>query len=316
VESSRNPALPGATTTTAVGRVALRSTVHRVGAAAPDLPGDGERGAVTAPRASRKRAAARADASQPGAAEGAPDLSFEEVFLEGDDVPPTERSSALPDPVSDIKTVAAEAKPAEAEPAFLRDSGVMPIPGGASATMRSQPAPALTPADAGMKEEPAPEREAAASGPKPTAGHEEAAPDPFAGKSAAELLEVAKERLAKRDARGAVAACEAARKMAPDDADVIALSAWAKLSAGQADVKALAVELDELLRTNDKHVPARFYRAMLRKRLSEQAACVRDLRLVLELSPDHADAKRELAALEPSPTAKERPSLFGRLFKR
>ena len=44
---------------------------------------------------------------------------------------------------------------------------------------------------------------------------------------------------------------------------------------------------------------------------------MRDLRLVLELSPDHADARRELAALEPSPTAeKERPSLFGRLFKR
>ena len=165
-------------------------------------------------------------------------------------------------------------------------------------TLRSTQAPLLTPADAGLAAEPAPP------------------PSPLAGKTAAELLAIARDRLLERDQRGALEAADAARRAAPDDPDIIAIVTWARFQLGRADIKALAVDLDELLAVHSDHVDARFYRAMLRKRLSDQSGCARDLRRLLETQPDHADAARELAAIESRPAPKERPSLFGRLFKR
>ena len=167
-----------------------------------------------------------------------------------------------------------------------------------SSTLRSTQAPLLTPADAGLAAEPAPP------------------PSPLAGKTAAELLAIARDRLVERDLRGALEAADAARRAAPEDPDIIAIGTWARFQLGRADVKALAVELDELLAVHSDHVDARFYRAMLRKRLSDQSGCAGDLRRLLETQPDHAEAARELAAIESRPALKERPSLFGRLFKR
>ena len=118
------------------------------------------------------------------------------------------------------------------------------------------------------------------------------------------------------DPRGAIAACEAARKAAPGDPDVIALESWARSQLGGADLKALTVALDEVLNEHEAHVEARFYRALLRKRLGDEGGATRDLRRVLELEPGHEGAIRELAAIETKQKAKERPSLFGRLFKR
>lgn len=269
VDSTRSPAAQ-----TAVARMALRSTVHRVGAAAPDLPGDGERG--PGPSAAVSRAAARRARAQTAKAEAA----------SAAEAPPTERSSTLP-----------AGPPAATPEAPAPDSGVVRSPvaaaieaSPASTTLRSEPEPRA-------KEPPPP-------------------PDPFAGKTAAELLQLARARLAERDAKTAVAACDAARKAAPEDGDVIALGAWARFQAGSADVKALTIELDELLAAHEKHVPARFYRAMLRKRLSDQAGCVRDLRQVLELDPGHADATRELAALDSNQGNQAPKGFMNRLFKR
>ncbi|MFT3770081.1 MAG: hypothetical protein QM820_32025 [Minicystis sp.] len=307
----------------AVARMQLKSTVHRVGAAAPDMPGDGERGpTVVGPRASTRKSREAKDGGPDSSVVSSGTRPVEPPSSRPDDAPPTTRSSiessrdggaseskprapaepsldggaSDPKPQAPAEPDAAAAKPAFDRAAAARESGIVAIPPGSSATgtLRSQTAPKLTPAHAGM----APP------------------PDPFAGKSVAELMETAREKLAARDAKGAVPVCEAARKTAPEDADVIALAAWVRFQAGAADVKALTIELDELLSGNDKHVPARYYRAMLRKRLSDKAGCVRDLEKVLELSPGHADAARELQALAPKAAPPERPSLFGRLFKR
>ena len=293
IESTRTPAVAPGGTPRAVARMQLRSTVHRVGAAAPDLPGDGERGVpVVSARSSTRRLRAlppdaRAD-GEPSSASLEPPSSRER--LSGD--PSTERSSAI----------AAEPPKAAAPPAEEpRDSGVIEVPesarkersAAATTTLRSQSAPHLTPADAGIERS-----------------------HISAGKSVAELLDVAQKRLASRDPEGALLACDTARDDAPDDPDVIALRTWARSQLGGADVKALSVELDELLREESGHVAARYYRAMLRKRLGDQAGCMRDLRQVLEIEPEHEGATREVASAEPKPAPKERPSLFGRLFKR
>jgi hypothetical protein len=277
-DSSRSPQVVAPVSTlAAVAKMQLRSQVHREGAAAPDLPGDGERGPVVPVARSSSRRFQKLDPTEP-------------------DGPPTTRSSQPePAPVSSVK-----ATPTEEAPSSARDSGVQPIAPvepvklTAGTTLKSQPTPRLTPTDA------APPKTAA---------------DPLAGLTVAELLDRARERLAAKDPRAALAPCDAARRAAPTDPDVVALAVWVRSLSGGADLKALRLDLDDLLRLHADHVPALFYRAMLHKRLNEGGA-PHDLRRALELEPDHTEAARELAALEARPAGKERPSLFGRLFKR
>lgn len=270
---------------TAVAKMQLRSHVHREGAAAPDLPGDGERGPVVpAVRGSNRRS----------------------TRLDGDpsdhEAPATTRSSESA-PVSSVKTVPVAIL--EDGPPSARESGVQPVAAApvirnVTTTLRSEPAVRLSLAEAAAllaKEKPA-------------------APDPLRGLSVDELVALVRDRLAAKDPRGALAPCDAARKAAPEDPDVVALAVWVRSQAGGADVKALRLDLDELLRAHENHVDALFYRAMLRKRLNDGGA-QHDLRRVLELAPGHADAARELEAFEArQPAKQERPSLFGRLFKR
>ncbi len=160
-------------------------------------------------------------------------------------------------------------------------------------------------------------------------GEPAAAADPFEGMSAPELFWLATECLAQQDVSGAVEACDAGRRVVADDPDLVALHAWARSQRGGADLKALAVDLDEVLGAHEGHVEARYYRGMMRKRLGDRAGSVRDLQRVVELSPGHEEACRELAAInkgggphtpasaiEEKPPQKLRPSLFGKLFKR
>ncbi|APR79399.1 Integral membrane protein [Minicystis rosea] len=289
-EPARSNATPSvAQASAAVARMQLKSTVHRVGAAAPDAPGDGERGTTVASRTSSRKAregSAKADCAPDSSVTSSGPRSVEPPSSRPEETPATARSSVSSDP----------SPPASPLVEAARELGIVAVPADASptGTLRSE-----TPKDT-----------RAAAPPSPPA------PDPFADKSVAELLAAARERLSARDAKGAVDACEAARKAAPDDADVIALTAWARFQANPASAKALTVELDDVLVAHEGHVTARYYRAMLRKRISDQAGCVRDLEKVLELAPSHADAARELAVLAPKPVEKGRPSLFGRLFKR
>jgi hypothetical protein len=238
----------------AVARMNLRSEVHRVGAAAPDLPGAGEREPVVSSRRTRAESAGPA---QPEA--------------RADDVPPSSTRPAEAQRSADDAPV----------------SSVQPIP-----------------------------PEERARGEASASDEAEVSIDPDTGVPADELFALASELLAERDYPAALDACTFALEEAPDDPDLLALSVWARAQMGGADVKALMVELDEVLREHEAHVEARFHRAMLRRRLSDQAGAIRDLKRVLELSPAHQDAAAELAALEARSPDEQRPSLFGRLFKR
>jgi hypothetical protein len=295
-DSSRSAVLPQAPASTiaTVAKMKIVSTLHRVGAAAPDLPGDGERGAPNVlPR--RRDGESPSRPSRSMAAVKPPEAEAEE--------PPS--SSGKRDVVKPQAAPSAEGEPA-------RDSGVMPAEPArhAGAGQRSGPRadePSMAPSPT-LRSQPAPVIEPPPP-PAPPA-------DPLAGLPLSALLEHARERLSERDPKGAVAACEAAAKVAPEDPDAIVLGCWARSQLASPDLKALTVALDEVLHSHEAHVEGRFYRALLRKKLGDEASAVRDLRRVLELVPGHEGATRELASAEAKQKSKDRPSLFGRLFKR
>ncbi len=70
-----------------------------------------------------------------------------------------------------------------------------------------------------------------------------------------------------------------------------------------------------MLAVHASHVQGRYYRALLRRRLSDDPGAIRDLRRVIELFPAHAEAARELSLLE-ARRPKEQGGFLGRLFKR
>jgi hypothetical protein len=227
----------------AVGRVVLKATTYRLGAAAPDQPGTGERSSEVA-RTSSEPCKPKSDPSKPRAS--TPQLP----------APPTVK--ALPSP------------PKEAE------------------TLRSmEPIRAPTPARQ-------PE---------------------LAVLSAPALYQLAMTKLGEHDLEGALEACSSARLAAPGEPDYGALSVWIRLQMSGADLKSLSVEIDDLLREHEGHVQARYYRALLRRKLGDDTAAIRDLTRVLELSPSHAEAARELEILAPR-KAPARTGLLGWLFKR
>lgn len=124
------------------------------------------------------------------------------------------------------------------------------------------------------------------------------------------------ERFAEGDLDAALAACHAARALAPHDHDLHASSVWIRSKMKAPDLKVLLVELDELLRADDVHVEARYYRALLRRRMGDEAGAEQDLRKLIELYPDHAEAAAELASLQGNKQSAAAPEegLLRRLF--
>src|SRR5262249_26216118 len=76
--------------------------------------------------------------------------------------------------------------------------------------------------------------------------------------SASTQFQLANARLAERDLAGALEACSMARKAAPGEPDYIALSVWIRFQMPGADMKALAIELDEVLAAHEQHVDSRY----------------------------------------------------------
>lgn len=290
-----------------VARMQLRPTVHRVGAAAPDPSGDGERVTATYRRLADPRLADGLLPVRP-AADMPPPLTPR--FVPSPVVvskPEEPGMSAIEDPRATLKSAATLAFIGQGIEENLGASGVdtEPAPQGESqrsasaegASVSSEIRPAMSVRVRGNA------NPASRTGGQVTV------------LSAPTLFQLAVNHLAERDLLGALDACAMARKAAPGELDYIALSAWIRYQMPGADIKALAVELDEVLSANEAHVQARYYRAILRRRLGDDLGAIRDLRRVIEVFPAHSEASRELATLDPR-RPKERAGLFGRLFKR
>jgi hypothetical protein len=298
-----------------VARMQLRPTVHRVGAAAPDPAGDGERVTATYRRLADPRLAdgllpvrPAADVPPRSTPLVPPSTVIVTKLLPSADAALEEPGgSAIEDPRSTLKSAATQAFIGRGIEDDLAASGVENDRGpqgenqrpssAESASVASEVRPAMSVRVRGN-----------ANPVSRTVGQ-------VTVLSAPTLFQLAVNHLAERDLVGALDACTMARKAAPGEPDYIALSAWIRYQMPGADIKALAVELDEVLSANEAHVQARYYRAVLRRRLGDDLGAIRDLRRVIEVFPTHSEASRELAALDPR-RPKERAGLFGRLFKR
>jgi hypothetical protein len=150
---------------------------------------------------------------------------------------------------------------------------------------------------------------------EPVAAPKSAPPPALQGLSASELFALAGTRLAERDLDGAEEACTWARRAAPEKQDFAALATWIRAQRAGSDLKLLTVELDELLSASPDHRNARFYRALLRKRLGDNAGAIRDLQRLRDRTPPDAEAMKELEALA-APAEKPKTGLLGWLFKR
>ena len=282
------------TTSTSVARVQLKPTTHRVGAAAPDVAGDGERGATSSKPTTGPRARMTPLST--------PRLNDELGVMRAaiDSAPPTT--------LRDEPPAMAIPKKAHAEDReTLRSARGVPVPTqprspsvevidleGPPSTVTATPK--IDDDDAGA---------AAREGP----------PSELRGLSALALFEIAGTRLHARDLDGALEACLWSREVDPDNVEIAVLDAWIRAQRAGADLKGLTIELDELLSATPDHRNARYYRALLRKRLGDNAGAIRDLHLLQKRTPPDAEATRALEALE-EPAAKPRSGLLGWLFKR
>jgi hypothetical protein len=283
------------TTSTSVARVQLKPTTHRMGAAAPDAAGDGERGAssskpTTAPRSRLTPLSTPRLKDEPISTRTAIDSAA--ASTRRDEPPPT---TAIPRKArSEDRETLRSARGAPI-PTQLRTASVEVIDLDAPPpTVRA--VPRIVDAEAGA---------AAIDGP----------PSALRGLSTSALFELAGTRLLARDIDGALEACLWSREADPRSVDVAALDAWIRAQRAGADLKGLTIELDELLSTSPDHRDARYYRAMLRKRLGDNAGAIRDLHLLQKRTPPDAEATKALEALE-EPAPKPRSGLLGWLFKR
>jgi hypothetical protein len=257
-----------------------------MGAAAPDAPGDGERGATSSKPTTGPRRPIATPLSTP---------------RPKDEPPPTTRpKDATPALATPRKATADDRATLKSAvgipvPERLRQASVEVVdPDAAPTTLKADQLPAFT--------DPPP---AAIEGP----------PSSLRGLSASALFERAGARLLERDLEGAEEACAWARRADPDNQEIDVLAIWIRAQSAGADLKTLTIELDELLTAAPDHRNARYHRALLRKRLGDNTGAVRDLRRVLELRPSDAEAAKALEALE-GPAEKPRSSLLGWLFKR
>lgn len=291
-------ALEAPRSSTTFARLQLKPTTHRMGAAAPDVAGDGERGASS----SKPTTGPRKPIMTPLATPRLPEEELQRATTRKPILTPLATPRV---PEEELPQTAIPKKATADDRETLRSAG------SSGSSMRPRPVsvevidPSAKPAKLEI------ERRAPSAEPPVVEGP----PSALRGLSPAALLRRAEARLLERDLVGAEEACSWARRAAPEDEQGAALHAWIRAQHGGADVKALTIELDELLGAAPDHRNARFYRAMLRKRLGDNTGAVRDLRRLLEATPTDAEATKALSALE-GPAEKPKSSLLGWLFKR
>lgn len=310
---------------TSLGRVRLKTQVHRAGAAV-DSSGEVVHREYIGSHRRKKSVIAPLDVVKPPSSEDDPPSS----------TPSSSEPTSSPTPSSPEPS---SPEPSSPEPASSDAAPVSPAPISSSPTSSPVPsAPSSDPSAASTDEAeptstkrsgeiPATREPATGDAPAPTsesdpaarAAEAEPAEDPaLSGLSMAALLQLTETRLDERDFEGAVEAAAAATRSNPHDPNARVLHIWAQAVGAGADLKALAVQLDEILHDDEGLVDARFYRAMLRQKLGNDQGSLSDLKRVLELSPSHEralDAMQTVEARRSSPP-KSDSGLWSRLFRR
>ncbi len=153
-------------------------------------------------------------------------------------------------------------------------------------------------------------------------------PDALRALDTAGLRALAIEKLKDKEPALAVQACEVAlaklegstERSDPLYYQLKALFVRAKIQEPQPNLKALAIELDELIRERDDVPDTRAARGQLRRRLGDSLGATSDFRRVLEMAAVPAslldEAKKELVELEPKTPARGQTGFMKRFFKR
>ena len=301
-----------------VAKVALKSTVHRLGAAAPDAPGDGERTPVR-PMSIRRGSTGTFEVlpreELPEA--GPPDAIVPDAIVPDAIVPDAIVSDAIvPDALP-----AAESDADAAAAATLLGAATKP----AIPTALVEAALAARP---GSVPDPGPDAKVRPPEPK-TPGADETEQDSqkrviaeaIRGLPTKSLVALAIERIEEKDGQGALEVCRIAREADPENAEIRAAAIWARSLQPSAPLKEFSVELDEALREDEHLLVSRFVRGMLRKRLGEDSGALSDFKKVIAIEPGHQQAAREIALLDPARKGPEggqkgETGFLKRLFRR
>lgn len=290
-----------------LAKVQLRSQVHRVGVAV-DAPIDGER--------SRRKLSIRGRAIIPRDDDAPPES-----------IPPKPASAPPPESIPQTKPSAADLHlPVEItekdapRPADLTSIEEEPVPSGPVTEATGMPtavsgaAPVgdtLSSATDDLEDPPA-----EGSTKRLLAETIRALPTPA-------LAKLAREKIDEREAELAAEVAEIGIKKLADQGEaesdegfeMVALHVWARALSPHPDLKALAVELDDLIRQRDAVVLPRLVRGMLRKRLGNEAGSSSDFRRVLEIEPGHELARVELQS-EPRSVRRGETGFLKRLLRR
>lgn len=274
-----------------LAKVQLRSQALRVGVAL-DHPGDGER--TVRPITVRGRAVIpRDDNSEPpppdSNVEAAPS-SAPSAVSEGEAVAEKSIAESAAE-IADAGSSAPEAPILETTMAELSeeelagDSDAPPVPSDAAEPAAAEPAAVVPPSAEDDEGEASSRRlvnEAIRSLPSEA------------------LLKLANEKLTEKEPGMAAAVAELAIARLSEAGDtksdlyceLVARHAQAKSLEPHPDLKSLALALDEVVRTRDDMALVRFVRGQVRKRLGNESGYASDMRRVLELDPNHEEAKK------------------------
>ncbi len=120
-------------------------------------------------------------------------------------------------------------------------------------------------------------------------------PEPRSRPEIARELETA---MGRRDFERAVALCQEMIDADPEDAEALAVQAWASIRAGEdateETLRAALTKIDKAVnldRTDDQAV---YHRGLVHKRLGNVPAAFRDFARALQLNPKHVEAEREV----------------------
>lgn len=101
----------------------------------------------------------------------------------------------------------------------------------------------------------------------------------------------------KRDAETVIRLCQELIDTDPDDAEALALQAWATVRFGEAsedELRAALTKIDKAVNVNRIDEEAVYHRGLVHKRLGNVPAAFRDFARALQLNPKHVEAEREV----------------------
>ena len=121
---------------------------------------------------------------------------------------------------------------------------------------------------------------------------------PSSDSSAHVLRERALVALTAHRVKEAADLCDRACTLDPENVDLAATAAWVRAHLPDADLASLLLDLGDVIDADSAHVPARYYRSLLRYRLGDHDAARADLEEVLRLEPEHEGALHKLVEWE------------------